>query len=57
MSKISYERDIWACGVLLFKLLTGMFPFTGEGGKLILNKIRFATFSFPSLEEVEQAVD
>lgn len=43
------ERDIWSCGVLLFKLLTGQFPFSNDHGKLAPNKIKNATFSFPQL--------
>ena len=46
------ERDIWSCGVLLFKLLTGLFPFTNENGKLAPNKIKNATFSFPQLKSM-----
>ena len=43
------ERDIWGCGVLLFKLLTGSFPFTDDNGKVAPNKIKNATYSFPQL--------
>ena len=44
-----YDRDIWSSGVLLYKLLTGIFPFSDEADKIVLNKIKYATFSFPTL--------
>ena len=44
------DRDIWSCGVLLFKLLTGTYPFSNEAGKLAPNKIKNTTFSFPKLD-------
>jgi hypothetical protein len=34
-----------------------MYPFTGEGGKLILNKIKYATFSFPTLEDAKCSIE
>ena len=43
--------------MLLFKLLTGVYPFIGDGGKLILNKIKFATFSFPTLDDVRSSLE
>lgn len=57
MSKVSYSRDIWSCGVLIYKLLTGIYPFSNESGKLIINKIKNATFSFPTLEEAKCALE
>jgi serine/threonine protein kinase len=47
--RVLVDRDIWSCGVLLFKLLTGTYPFSNEAGKLAPNKIKNATFSFPKL--------
>lgn len=38
-------------------MLTGIYPFSNESGKLIINKIKNATFSFPTLEEARCAIE
>jgi len=35
----SYEVDYWAMGVLLFELITGAPPFTGNNNKIICDRI------------------
>ena len=41
VKKGSYNKsvDVWACGVILFKLLTGIFPFRGNVEKDLCKKI------------------
>ncbi|KAK3243226.1 hypothetical protein CYMTET_47108 [Cymbomonas tetramitiformis] len=39
--------DVWACGCILYMLLSGQLPFEGENGNLIKTKIRGAMLDFP----------
>ena len=38
--------DVWACGVLMFYLLSGHFPFDGENEDTIISKILSGKFEF-----------
>lgn len=40
--------DIWACGVVLFLLVTGEFPFKSNNEKKVFEKVRKGTMSIPS---------
>jgi serine/threonine protein kinase len=40
--------DVWACGVLLFSLLCGTYPFKSAFEKDLYKKIQKGYFSFPS---------
>lgn len=41
VKKISYDEsvDTWACGIILYKILTGVFPFRGNSEKDLFKKI------------------
>ncbi|ELP95184.1 calcium-dependent protein kinase, putative [Entamoeba invadens IP1] len=41
-----FKVDIWACGVVMYSLLFGKFPFDGEGQELVANILR-GKFTFP----------
>lgn len=50
VSKVSYygkPADIWALGILLFKMLTGYFPFKGRNDRELFRKIKQGKFSLP----------
>ena len=40
--------DIWACGVILFFMLTGQRPFDDESVHKLLDKIIIGNFKFPN---------
>ena len=40
--------DIWACGVLLYSLICGTYPFKSSFEKDLYKKIQRGHFSFPS---------
>jgi len=42
--------DLWSCGVIMYVLLCGYPPFSGESEANILAKVRNGTFSFPAAE-------
>ncbi|CAD8201605.1 unnamed protein product [Paramecium octaurelia] len=50
VKKGSYDQsvDIWACGVILFKMVTGVFPFRGNSEKDLNKKICLGKIEYPS---------
>lgn len=45
----SFGADVWACGIILYKLLTGVFPFRGNSEKDLFRKITIGKIEYPSL--------
>jgi MAP/microtubule affinity-regulating kinase len=50
VKKSSYDQsvDTWACGIILYKILTGVFPFRGNSEKDLFKKICLAKIEYPS---------
>ncbi|CAD8210474.1 unnamed protein product [Paramecium pentaurelia] len=50
VKKSAYDQsvDVWACGVILFKILTGVFPFRGNSEKDLNRKICLGKLEYPS---------
>lgn len=45
--------DMWAAGVLIFRMLSGMYPFVGRGANEVLGSIRKGQFQFgPEFDHV-----
>ena len=43
----SYEVDIWALGIIIYKLIIGKYPFESKNEEEIYNNIKKCEFSFP----------
>ena len=46
--KYNEKCDIWSCGVILYILVIGEYPFVGKNKSEILKKIRKGDYSFPN---------
>lgn len=44
----SFGADVWACGIILYKLITGVFPFRGNSEVDLFKKITGGKVEFPS---------
>ena len=42
----SFEVDVWSCGVMMYKLLTGVYPFNGANQKYLFENIGFGEPDF-----------
>lgn len=42
------KADVWACGIILFTLLTGQLPFKSGSERELFRKIERANYSFPT---------
>ena len=45
--KYNEKCDIWSCGVILYILVVGKYPFTGKDKNEILNNIEHGNYTFP----------
>ncbi len=50
--KYNQKCDLWSCGVILYVLLTGIAPFSGDSDAIILEKIRIGKYDM-QLKELE----
>ena len=41
-----YASDVWACGVVLYAMINGQFPFWGQNDNEIYKRISKALFNF-----------
>ena len=50
IKKMYYDHsvDVWAAGILLYKLVTGAFPFRGSSEKDLYKKITIGKYEYPS---------
>jgi calcium-dependent protein kinase len=46
----SFKTDNWSIGVILYVLMTGKYPYTGEDQKTVFNKIRYENFNVKDLQ-------
>jgi serine/threonine protein kinase len=43
----AFAGDVWACGIILFYMIEGYLPFTGNSSAQIINKIINSPVEFP----------
>ena len=48
----SFSSDVWAIGVILYRLKYGECPFEGETVKETLMNVKICKFSFPVLRSI-----
>lgn len=48
----SYSSDVWAIGVILFRLKYGRCPFEGENVKRTLENVKLCSYKFPSKPKI-----
>lgn len=48
--KYTEKCDVWACGIILYILLSGTPPFNGKNDKQIYERIELGYFSFQGVE-------
>ncbi|CAD8097618.1 unnamed protein product [Paramecium primaurelia] len=55
VKKGSYDQsvDIWACGIILYKMVTGVFPFRGNSEKDLSKKICLGKIEYPTFVSVQ----
>ena len=46
------SMDIWSLGIILYKMIYGVYPFDAESRKEIFEKIKKGNFEFPDDVEV-----
>lgn len=52
--RVSFKSDVWSIGVLMYKLITGNFPFIETNEKRLLHKINTEPIHFPeSIQQVD----
>ena len=51
----SFEVDIWSLGIIMFRLLTGQYPFNSNSYYDLTNKIKNAQLIFPSETKISPA--
>ena len=47
-----FKADVWALGILLYKMIFGFLPYKGKSGDQILKKINTVGFSFPRTKRI-----
>lgn len=51
-----FKSDVWALGVLIYKMLFYMFPFKGKTEAEVLNKVKLKRLNFPSNIKVSSGI-
>ena len=51
-----YKADIWALGVLFYKIIFGFLPYKGKSGDQILKKVNTVGLSFPRTRKISRKI-
>jgi MAP/microtubule affinity-regulating kinase len=43
-----FKADVWSCGVIIYRIITGKFPFCGNNEKELFKKVTQGKFDYPS---------